>query len=149
MTLIDHVTNAGALPSLGMTIQFAARRQDLLAHSIANISTPRFQQRDVSTAAFQATLGEAIERRRAATGGASGDLRLGTSREVGFDRSGALRLTPRSSGGRHGVMAHDRNNRDLEQLMQDVAENVGVFRTATELMRSRAGTLRAAITERP
>ncbi|MGP1271923.1 MAG: flagellar basal body rod protein FlgB [Phycisphaerales bacterium] len=148
MTLIDHVTNAGALPSLEATIRFSARRQALLAHNIANISTPNFQRKDVSPASFQASLREAVEARRERTGGHTGELPLRETREIGFDARGALRLTPRGGGNRVGVLAHDRNNRDLEQMMQDLAENLGVYRAATELMRSRLGTLRAAITER-
>ena len=46
--LIDHLLNADALPSLERTVQFAARRQELIAHNIANLSTPNFQPLDVS-----------------------------------------------------------------------------------------------------
>lgn len=146
MTLVDHVTNSGALPSLERTIQFAARRQELLSHNIANASTPRFQHKDVSPRAFQASLREAIESRRHRTGGQTGDLRLRDSREVKFTDQG-VRLTPESQSGR-GVLAHDQNNRDLESMMQDLAENLGAYRVATELMRTQAGTLRVAISER-
>lgn len=147
MTLIDHVTNAGALPSLERTIQFAGRRQALLAHNIANASTPRFQHKDVSPAAFQSALREAVDERRARTGGTHGELGLKSTREVIVTDRG-LRLTPGSQSGR-GVLGHDQNNRDLESLMKDLAENQGAFRVATELMRTQAGTMRAAISERP
>jgi flagellar basal-body rod protein FlgB len=146
MTLIDHVTNSGALPSLAQTIQFAAQRQTLLSHNIANASTPRFQHRDVSPEAFQSTLREAIDERRQRTGGQTGDLRLRDTREVKFTDRG-VRLSPESQSGQ-GVLAHDQNNRDLESMMQDLAENLGAYRVATELMRTQAGTLRVAISER-
>ncbi|MEM8756183.1 MAG: hypothetical protein AAGF47_00185 [Planctomycetota bacterium] len=148
MTAIDHVTNAGALPSLAATIQFSARRQGMLAHNVANVSTPNFQQKDADVAGFQAMLSRAIDDRRARTGGQHGDLTLRPTRTVGFGPGGSMRLKPTDAAGRHGVLTHDRNNRDLERLMQDIAENQGVFRTATELMRNVSGTMRAAITER-
>lgn len=146
MTLIDHVTNAGAMPSLERTIQFAGRRQALLSHNIANASTPRFQHKDVAPAAFQATLRDAIDERRDRTGGMHGDLRVKDTRQIEFSRRG-VRLDPQTQAGR-GVLAHDRNNRDLESMMQDLAENLGAYRVATELMRTRMGTMRAAISER-
>ncbi len=146
MTLIDHVTNAGALPSLAWSIQFAARRQSLIAHNIANVSTPRFQHKDVSPAEFQAALREAIDERRARTSGTHGALRLESTRHIGVTDEG-LRFTPGTQAG-SGVLAHDRNNRDLESLMKDLTENQAAFRVATELMRTQAGTMRAAISER-
>ncbi|HBS28722.1 MAG TPA: hypothetical protein DEB06_04555 [Phycisphaerales bacterium] len=149
---IEQLTNADALPTLERMAQFAARRQDLLAHNIANLSTPGFQQRDVSTADFQASLREAVDRRRSATGGVRGDLPLADSREVRIDRTGSLSLTPSTDsgggGGGGGVLFHDRNNRDLERLMQDLVENLSAFRLAGDLLRNRMGLLQSAIAER-
>lgn len=147
MTLIDHVTNAGALPTLSRAIQFAGQRQTLIAHNIANASTPRFQHKDVSPQAFQSVLRDAVDDRRARTGGGYGELNLKGTREIRVTERG-IRLTPESQGGR-GVLAHDQNNRDLESLMKDLTENQAAFRVATELMRTQSGTMRAAITERP
>ncbi|MEO1583365.1 MAG: flagellar basal body protein [Planctomycetota bacterium] len=146
MTLVDHVTNAGALPTLAQSIQFAAQRQTILSHNIANASTPRFQHKDVPPEAFQATLRDAVDERRERTGGQSGELRLRSSREIQFtDRGVRLSSESRASG---GVLAHDRNNRDLESMMQDLTENLGAYRVATELMRTQSGTMRVAISER-
>ena len=147
MTLSDHVTNSGALPSLARTIQFAGRRQSVIAHNIANASTPRFQHKDVSPAEFQSALREAIDDRRSRTGGGHGELRLESTRQIEVTDRG-LQFTAETQSGR-GVLSHDQNNRDLESLMKDLTENQAAFRVATELMRTQAGTMRAAITERP
>ncbi|MEM9660707.1 MAG: flagellar basal body rod protein FlgB [Planctomycetota bacterium] len=147
MTLIEHVTDAGALPTLARTIQFAARRHSVIAHNIANASTPRFQHKDVAPAEFQSALREAVDERRASTGGQHGELRLKGTRQIEVTDRG-LRFDAQTQSGR-GVLAHDRNNRDLESLMKDMTENQAAFRVATELMRTQAGTMRAAITERP
>lgn len=146
---IDEVTSSGAMPALEMTMRFAASRQRLLAHNVANIDTPNYRPMDVSTGGFQKALGEAVNRRRQATGGGHGMLEWKDTSEVeaaGASGSGGLRLTPRTPSG--NILFHDRNNRDLEKTMQDVVENVTVFRTAVDLMRGKSEILRLAITER-
>lgn len=145
--LIDQVLNTDALPSLEKTIQFAARRQALIAHNIANISTPNFQQKDVSIEGFQRSLGEAIDRRRARSGGSGvrGELEYEGTREIKPTAKG-LELRPRTSTG--NILYHDRNDRDLERLMQGMVENLTVFRAAVDLMKNRMELINAAIRER-
>lgn len=142
---IDQVLDAGAMPTLERAMQFAARRQELIAHNIANISTPNFIQRDVSVERFQAQLASAVDRRRERTGGIRGALELGSTQEVKVRPGGSLALTPTSP--REGVLAHDRNNRDLERLMQDMVENMTAFRVASDLLKSQMDTLMTAIRE--
>src|SRR5688572_8611870 len=129
--MIDGLVNSGAMPTLEAAVRFAAGRQTLLAHNIANIDTPDFRPVDVSTAGFRRALGKAIDARRAA-GTVSAELALEDTREVRMRRDGSLELTPRTAAG--GVLFHDRNNRDLERMMQDLAENVGAFRVASDLL---------------
>lgn len=144
--LIDQVTSAGALPALEMTLRFAGQRQRVLAHNVANLSTPDFRPQDVSVRGFQDTLREAIHQRRARNGGTHGGLQWKATRELETGSDGALRLNPRSPA--QNVLFQDRNNRDLERLMQAVAENTAAFRVASDLMRQQSGMLRAAMAER-
>lgn len=143
---IGDLLNSGAMPVLEMTARFAGQRQGVLAHTIANIDTPDFRPLDVSPGAFQRMLREAVDRRREAGPGAA--LEWEETREV--ERGGPapfdLRLIPRTPSG--NILFHDRNNRDLERLMQAQAENAGAFRVATDLLRSRFQQLGAAIGER-
>jgi flagellar basal-body rod protein FlgB len=143
---IDQLTNAGAIPALEASVQFAARRQSLIAHNIANFSTPNYEPSDVSVTNFHSQLGDAIDRRREAFGGHRGDLHLRDTREVSQGQDGRLRLSPGASG--RNVLFHDRNSRDLERTMQDLVENVASFRVATDLLKSRIDLLRTAISER-
>jgi len=140
---IQGVVNADAAPALEATLQFAARRQRLLAHDIANISTPNFQPLDVSPAEFQRVLGEAIDRRRSRFGGDRGELPLKGSRHIEVDARGRLQLRPHAQAG--NILFHDRNNRDLERLMQSLVENTSVFRTAAELLRTHYASIEGAI----
>ena len=64
--------------------------------------------------------------------------------EVGAD--GRLTFKPETPIG--GMLMQDRNNRDLERLMQDQAENLMVYRTSLDLLRSRAEMMRSALGQR-
>lgn len=143
--LIDQLTNADSIPTLEAMVQFAGQRQKFIANNIANFDTPNYQPTDVSPVAFQEQLGEAVDRRRATFGGNRGVLEIASTREVERTPTG-LKLNARPSG--RNVLFHDRNDRDLERTMQDLVENVAVFRVASELLRSRVDLLRQAISER-
>lgn len=146
---IDGLTNADATPVLEKMVQFAARRQKVIQHNIANISTPNHQTLDVDVKAFQNQLAEAVEVRRDQYGGQRGDLVLRNSSQVRMVDSATgprMELTPGAAG--RNLLFHDRNNRDLERLMQDLVENASAFRVASDLLRSRMQLLRSAISER-
>ncbi len=144
--ILDDVLSSGALPALEATIRFAGQRNRLIGHNIANISTPNFQQKDVSPRDFQEWLAEAVDERRARNGGMHGGLKLNSERQFQMSRDGSFELDPLSGSG--GVLAHDRNNRNLETLMQDLTENLSAYQLATDLMRARMGTLSVAISQR-
>ncbi|KAA0216650.1 MAG: hypothetical protein DYG94_08950 [Leptolyngbya sp. PLA3] len=143
---IEHISNAGALPALRAMISFAAERQKLIAHNIANFETPNFQPVDVSPQAFQAALADAIEQRRALNGGTHGAVSVGRGDEFEQGADGSLVLRPRTPMA--GVLAHDRNSSDLERTMQSLVENAATFRVATDLYRARMGVMKKAIGER-
>ncbi len=144
---ISGLTNAGALPTLEMGVRFAAQRQRTISHNIANLSTPGFQPKEVSPRAFQEVLGEAVDRRRAKTGGMHGALDWRETAQITRDPRGNLKLVPQDAS--PNVLFHDRNNRDLERMMADLAENVAAYRVATDLLRSRVAAMTAAIRETP
>lgn len=146
MTLINQLTNAGALPALEMTMRFAAQRQRLTAHNIANLDTPRFVQKDVSVEGFRAMLDEAVRERRTRNGGMHGELAWRETGELSRDEGGRFRIRAETPG--DGVLFHDRNNRDLERLMQTLAESTAAFRTASDLYRSQQTIIASAIAER-
>ncbi len=144
-SLISDISTHGTAPVLSRLLEFAGQRQRLLAHNIANMETPDFRPLDVSTRGFQQALAKAVDERRAATGGTHGSLNLESTDEVQV-RHGRLTLTPRTPSG--NVLYHDRNNRDLERMMQDLAENSLMFRTAADLLRREHELLRTAISQR-
>ena len=145
--MIEQVTNSGAMPALAHLMRFSAQRQRLLSHNIANATTANFQPLDVDPRKFQSSLAEAIDTKRASTGGMHGELNLPIGGQIKADDRTGWRLQPKTASG--NILFHDRNNRDLERMMQSLAENAGVFRAASELMRSRGEALSRAIRETP
>lgn len=143
---MDEVTSSGAMPALEATMRFSAARNRILSHNIANMDTPNFRPMDVSTSGFQAQLRKAVEERRGRTGGEHGGLEMQSSSEVRVSPSGHMELRPDTPSG--NILFHDRNNRDLERTVQDLVENVGVFRVASDLLRGKYETLKLAMNDR-
>lgn len=129
---IEGLSEFGGMEALEATIRFSGRRQRLVAHNIANISTPDFLQTDLSVKDFQSELGRVIDERRQ---NGSGKV----------DISAVGQAEPRQ---RNGILFPDHNNRDVERLMQDQAENLMVYRTAIDLLRSRAEMMRSTLAGR-
>ena len=147
MSLFKDLETSGSSPALEQMLRFSGARQRLLVHNIANMDTPDFISLDVSPQAFQQQLAKAVNARREHNGGQQGDLHIESTDEVTISGDGAMTLTPQSTS--NNVMYHDRNNRDLERMMQALAENGLAFRTATELLRRNHDLLRSAISQRP
>ncbi len=146
--LIGDLQNAGAMPAAEMLLKFAGQRQRVIAHNIANIDTPNFQMKDVDPKAFQEMLGDAIDKRRKLNGGAFGALQWDETREIKRSgRSNDFKLVP-TTGHNGGILHHDRNDRDLERMMQDMVENASAYRVAADLLRSQRNQLQNAIAQR-
>jgi flagellar basal-body rod protein FlgB len=141
--MISGVTDTGSMPALERTMQFTGARHRLILHNIANLDTPNYRPKDVDPAGFQAALGEAIDRKQG-EGRVNGRLRLDDTREIEFGPRTTLR--PDTSSG--NVLFHDKNDRDVERVMQGLAENALMFRMASDLYRSRSALLHVAISQR-
>ncbi len=138
---VRDLIDGGAIPVLELTARFAARRQEILAHNIANADTPGFIPLDASPERFKDMLQQAIDARRER----GGPLAWRPTSEIEPDGRG-LRLVPGTGSG--NILFHDRNNRDLERMMADLSENLAVFRVTTDLLRSRYGLINSALAER-
>ncbi len=143
--MIAGLSNAGAIPVLERTMQFAGQRHALIVNNIANFSTPEFRPLDVSVPAFQKQLNEAIDERRTRHGNRGGELRMDSTSEVEVNAHG-IELKPTASG--ENLLFHDQNDRDLERTMQHMVENFTLYRSAAQFMRREFETLNMAIRER-
>jgi len=143
--MIQGMFDSGALPVLERLVQFTGARHKVLAHNVANISTPYFKPRDLDTASFQQSLIDAIDRRRTTTTPTAGSLDVQDTRDVTF-RKGAIDIKPQATN--DNILFHDQNNRDVERLMQGLAENTMTHNMAIEMVRSEFNIMRVAISER-
>ena len=143
--MIGDVFNHGSMQTLERLVQFTGQRHSLIANNIANLSTPYFRPADLSVDQFQRQLRRAVDRRRDGVRPHDGELELQDSREVRF-RGDGIDVDPQPLD--ENVLFHDRNNRDLERIMQDLAENTLTHNTGLQLLKSEFDLLRTAIRER-
>jgi len=142
---LTDLANADALPTLVKSLRFAGARQRVISHNIANLSTPDFRPKGAPIGEFREALAEAVEDRRERWGGTRGSLDLRSTSSYRFEADGGIEIRPEPLG--RNVLFHDRNTRSLERQMQDLVENAGAFRVATDLLRSRMDLLGSAISE--
>lgn len=144
--MVAGLFDNGAMPVLERVAQFTQQRHRALTHNIANLSTPFYHPRDLDPESFQATLRDAVDRRRAGANPVAGPLRPRDTAELRFQND-RLDAQPRPT--HEGILFHDQNNRDLERTMQHLAENTLTHNTAIELLRNEYAMLALAIRERP
>ena len=145
MPLIHGMFDSGALPAAQRLVQFTAQRHKVLAHNIANLSTPYFKPADLNPGAFQRTLADAMDRRRRTVSPTRQPLRIDDTRQLKFNERG---IEVRADQTNDNVLFHDENNRNLERTMQHLAENTMAHRLGIELTRNQFEMLRLAIRER-
>lgn len=143
MSLIHSLVNSGATPALERAAEFTEARHGVLAHSIANASTPYFRPEDLSPGGFQAALRDAIDRRRELANPIRGDLEMRDTRQLRFDARGLSGWQPEATN--QGILRHDQNNANLERMMQHLAENTMMHDLSTSLLRNQFSQLQIAI----
>jgi flagellar basal-body rod protein FlgB len=136
--MIDSMFQSGSLPVLERLVEFTEQRQGVLADDAANLSTPNFLPRDLDTRSFQATLRDALDKRP----NPNAPLQIQDTDQV---ESGPDGLVTHAKPANEGILFHDGNNRDLDRLMQHIAENNLAHNTGIQLIRNQLSVLRTAI----
>ena len=130
---IDRLLNQTNAPLLEQMVRFTEQRAKLLGENIVNASTPNYQQKDLSLAEFQQQLSEQVDRRRAAT--VPGQVKIEP-------------VTAEPQDTQDNILFHDRNNRSIESLMSDNAQNAMLHNLMTELLRKQFTSIQDALKER-
>ena len=128
---VDRLLNQGPNPILEQMLQFTEKRQDLLADNIANVSTPNYRQKDLSTENFQEMLSE----------------RTSAAEEAAPGTTDFSDISAEIEHPRRGILFHDGNNRSMEQLMSDNAKNALLHNLVVELLRRQYQTMDMALKE--
>lgn len=129
---IERLINQGNAPLLEQVVRFSAARHELLTENIANVDTPGYRQKDLSVKDFQKALATRIDQRQSAPPGS-----------VRFDD---IPMDPEHP--QAGILAHDGNNRSMEQLSTDLAKNALLHNMAIELLRKQYQQIEMALKER-
>lgn len=129
---IERLMNQGNAPLLEQMVKFSQARHRLLAENIVNVSTPNYRQKDLSIERFQHLLRERVETRRDQAPGVTSFSDISAETE-NPDRN---------------ILFHDRNNRSVEQLMSDQAQNALMHNLMTELLRKQFNSIQNALRER-
>jgi flagellar basal-body rod protein FlgB len=145
--MFEAMFDNSTLPMLEQVVTFTQARHGVLAGNIANLDTPGYRSRDLSPAAFQERLKDAIAEQRQAREQAAYSARY----------TGAERTSP-AAGVKHdfahvtkslgGMLRHDDNNTSMEKQVTEIAKNHAQHNLALSLMAAQFRLLRAAITER-
>ena len=123
------VFNSSTIPALEQTISFAQKRHAVLAGNIANLDTPGYRARDLSTEDFQAALARAIDPESVSPG-----------------ELPANAATPTQA--MQHLVFHDDSDVNLEHQVTQIAKNQHMHNTAIAIMRSQFSQLQVAISER-
>jgi len=146
MAMIKDMFDGGAMQTLERTLQFTHERHRLMVNNIANADTVHYRSKDIDPESFQDSLRRALGDRRRTGTPTNGKLEMRDTWEMRF-REGGIDVRPERSN--QNMLFHDRNNRDLERTMQQLAENTLAHNATVEMMRNQFDMIRTAIRERP
>lgn len=129
---IERLLNQGNAPLLEQMVKFTQARARLLGENIVNITTPNYRQKDLSVDKFQELLRDRVDERSEAAPGT-----------VGFSDVSTEIENPNRN-----ILFHDRNNRSVEQIVSDQAQNALMHNLMTELLRKQFDQIQSALKER-
>jgi len=139
--MIDSLISSPTTRMLEQTLSFTEQRHNLLLDNIANVDTPGYVERDVPVEAFQATLRQAVEERRASPNDTYDPQ---STNEVTFQPGGSnISIYPHETP--NSVVFHDRGIRRMEFLMSELADNALAHNMTAQLLRNRYDTITKAI----
>ena len=131
--MIDSLISSPTIRMLEQTLDFTEQRHNVILEDIANVSTPGYVQKDLSVAAFQKSLQDAVARKWASN---NNTYEPESNQETDFT-PGASTLQVKSAEVVNNVAFHDRGARSMEYLMGQLADNATAHNTVTQLLKNR------------
>ncbi len=136
--LSNAMFGSTSIPVLEQVVNFAQSRHNVLAGNLANLDTPGYRVRDLSTEKFESRLKEALHAR---------DQQSGPNSLGNPLRSRPAELSEVSRG-IEGMVYHDESNVGIEQQIAEINKNQARHNLALAIMTSQFRLLQAAISER-
>ncbi len=131
--MIDSLISSPTIRMLEQTLDFTEQRHNVLLEDIANVSTPGYVQKDVSVAAFQKSLQDAVARNSASD---NETYDPESNQDISFT-PGASSVQVKSAEVVNNVAFHDRGARSMEYLMGQLADNATAHNTVSQLLKNR------------
>jgi flagellar basal-body rod protein FlgB len=136
--MIGRLFDATTVPVLEQVVAFTQARHNVLAGNVANMDTPGYKVRDLSTTAFQERLKEAVS-----VGHTSESLSPGG--DYAEEREAAMDEVRKSF---HTLLYHDQSNDTLETQVNELNKNLGQHHLAISVLRSQFALLQTAVSLR-
>lgn len=137
------IFNMSTLPVLEQVVNFTEARHGVLAGNIANIDTPGYKTRDLSTESFQQSLKDAIARRTEPSPSEYAAMAAGES--LPPEPIDTFRGV--SDADKH-ILFHDESDVSLESQITELSKNQSIHNMAVSLMSTQFRQLKTAISER-
>ncbi|HET6882629.1 MAG TPA: flagellar basal body rod protein FlgB [Pirellulales bacterium] len=134
--MIAKLFDSTTIPVLEQVVNFAQARHQVLAGNIANLDTPGYRTRDLSSDAFEANLRQAIETR---------DQQQTDTLAPPTDELNPFAPVKASL---EGILRHDDDNVGLEQQLMEIAKNQMQHGIAMSILNNQLQLIGAAISER-
>ena len=157
--MFQGIFRSSTIPVLEQVVQFTQARHEVLAGNVANLGTPGYVARDLSTEDFQSRLRGAIEARHQGPavrspgeallspgelGAIPGELGV-IAGELGPERAdpvAEVAKDPRS------ILFHDESDNAMELQVTEMVKNQLQHNTAMAIMASQFRLLQAVVSER-
>lgn len=143
--MLDNLFTNTTIPVLEQVVNFSQARHNVLAGNVANLDTPGYRVRDLSTATFQARLKEAVEAKHSSPRSASPSEAAYYTRAERRSPDEAMQEVKDSI---KSILYHDDSDVGLDQQVAEIIKNQTQHNTAIAVMRSQFDLLRTAISER-
>jgi flagellar basal-body rod protein FlgB len=147
--MLSSLLNSTTIPLLEQVVNFTETRHGVLAGNIANMDTPGYHTRDLSTEKFQANLKEAVATQHASAGSASSTEKYGSLPSYdGPQSQSSLDPYRNVKDSLKDILYHDNSDVSMEQQVNEIVKNQTEHNLAIEIMAAQMRLLRAAVTEK-
>lgn len=151
--MLNTLLNSSTIPLLEQTVSFAEARHGVLAGNIANVDTPGYKARDLSTEAFRDRLRSAIKESRPQSSSSTYALNAhlaglmpqtaAVQTQRATDQTGYDKIRSEMDG----MLRHDENNTSLEFQITEIAKNQAQHNLALGIMNQQFRLLRMIVSE--
>jgi flagellar basal-body rod protein FlgB len=140
--MLNEMFANSPIPVLEQLVNFAQSRHNVLASNVANIDTPGYRTRDLSTDQFQAKVKSAIEERDSGGVSSLGQGGLVGGETIKYDPFAKVR------DDMNNILYHDQSNVGLEQQVAAMTKNHMQHNLALTILNSQFRMLQTAVSER-